>query len=642
MAIRSKQKWFQRLATVATGAALTACGTTPSGGPSGALPADAAGADSKVSNAPVVDLVVDANRDGVADPKNADDQKYGAVFDDLHGASFLANVDDDDGDKVRDGDDEVVNGDDDALDLARIVLSPWPGAPDGAVGKLTLDAVAADNVRIFQKMPDGSWAKLMGEFGPCVSDAGDDCTVLKEAGIDAATLRTGAEFGIEGRRFRSSESEVEWSGMATVKLLVTVAGKPVEGALQPDGTDTVKLRVAPWVLHGNTSPFDLVRSSNVAPEFVSDLKKAVPAAGLTYMTYLNSKWSDQWTQDFYQTAWTAMPAPGGKMQWMRIANARPWGRNKTKTNPSKNLPYTWLTDNYLAKDQGIIAIYKPENEWGGSSYDSHGNHDLLPPYENGTAKYPLGQIVHGSGILDETHEFYGAQKVQGPVLEVLTDWLLVGHVDEVLSYVPAKTARGWKLLIGSNALAKQMFEKASKDGHGAVKFWTGLTNYTAAGKAKNAEVTIDETLADQDLMKWSQQAGANVDIVHDQVVKAVGLTEDEIIPIPFLTEDLGAEQGKPENKIAWQPGTVNSLVMNDHIAMPNPFGPMIDGVDLFAKDLQDRLGTAVNALGKDGLGLKVHLIDDWAGYHINEGEVHCGSNPEGPPPTNKMWWEVGR
>lgn len=632
---------------VATGAALTACGTSAgSGGVNGGLVADGAGADSKLAdakaNGPVIDLVVDANRDGVADPKNADDQKFGALFDEAHGASFLANVDDDDGDKVRDADDEVVNGDDDALDLARIVMPAWPAAPDGTIGKLTVDAVAADNVRIFQKLPDGTWAKILGEFGPCVSDNGDDCTVLKDAGIDTATLRTGTEFGIEARRFRSSESEIEWSGIAKVTLSVSANGKPVVSDSAPNGTDSVQLRVAPWVLHGNTSPFDLVRSSSVAPEFVADLNKAVPAAGLKYWTYKNSTWSDQWTQDFYQTAWTAMPAPGGKLQWMRIANARPWGRSQVKNNPAKNHPYTWLTANYLDKDQGIIAIYKPENLWKGSSYDSHGNHDLLPPYTNGADKFPLGRIIHGSGILEETHEFYNAQKVQGPALEVLTDWLLVGHVDEVLSYVPAKTARGWKLLIGSNALAKQMFEAQSQAGNGGVKFWTGKTNYTADGKAKNAEVSIDETLADVDLMKWSQQAGVKVDVVHKQVADAVGLTEDEIVPIPFLTEDLGAEPGKPENKIAWQPGTVNSLVMNDHIAMPNPFGPEIGGVDLFAKDLMDRLGTALNALGSDGLGLKVHLVDDWAGYHVNEGEVHCGSNPEGPPPTNKMWWEVGR
>lgn len=639
MAIRWKQKWARRLATVAAGTALVACGTTPAT-PGGYVAVsdvkngggDIAGADAVadvvVVPLPVVDLVVDANRDGIADPASADDQKYANVFDEKHGASFLANVDDDDGDKVRDADDEDVNGEDDEKDLARIVMPAWPLAPNGAVGKLKLDKIGAENVRLFLKVPDGSWVKLLGQFGPCTGP--DDCTVLEDAGLDTDTLRAGAVFGIEGRRFRPNSDD--WNGLVTVTLAVTADGKPVVSTTAPNGSDAVQLRVAPWVLHGNTSPFDVVRSANYFAEFVKDLTVAVPAAGLKYTPY--SGWNDQWTQDFYQTAWTGMPGPGGAYQFMRIANARPWGRDKGV----KNLPYTWLTKNYLKKDQGIIAIYTPEHAGTGSSGDSHGNHDLIPPYVNGDQKYPIGRIIFGSDVLQETHDFYDAQEVQGPSLVIKTDWLYVGHVDEILSYAPAKTPRGWKLLVASDKMAKEMFEKAQKDGHGSVQFWAGKKNYhPTTSKQKDAAVTIDEVLADVDLLQWSQEAGVFTADDLEVVRNEVGLADDEIVQIPFLTEEV-SKQGK----ISWQPGTVNSLVMNDHIAIPNPFGPIIDGADLFAKDLKDRLGTALNALGSDGQGLKLHFIDDWSGYHILAGEVHCGTNPEGPPPTNLKWWEVGR
>ena len=38
----------------------------------------------------------------------------------------------------------------------------------------------------------------------------------------------------------------------------------------------------------------------------------------------------------------------------------------------------------------------------------------------------------------------------------------------------------------------------------------------------------------------------------------------------------------------------------------------------------------------------VHLIDDYMSYHVAMGEVHCGTNPEGPPTPGSTWWTIGR
>ncbi len=596
-----------------------------------------AGDTAAVTVTGTVGLVVDANRDGTADPANADDLKYGNTFDTTHGAVFLANVDDDNKDKARDCDNDTVDGDPDLLDLARAQVVAWPTAPDGTKATIKLDAMGAQNVRIFlHNTTDETWTAVAGELGACTG--ADDCIVTKSFDIPVELLRTGVELGIEGKRFRIDSTAADWDGSLKLTLGITdAAGKVVVGAnTAADGLVKVVLHVAPWVLNGNLSPFDQVRSANYYGEFVADMKTALAAATLTYKTY--NGWDDQWTQDFFQTAWTGMPGKDGKYQWMRIANARPWGRDQK--GGDKDLPYYWLTKNYLGPDAGIIAIYL--QPWSGSSYDSHGNHDLLPPYTNGTDNFPLGRIIHGSGILDETAAFYDAQLVQGPALEVNTSWLLVGHVDEIASYVPAKTDRGWKLLMASGKLCKTMYEQWVKDGNGDVKYWTGLKNYDPKTNAeKNAEITIAGTLADPDLMQWSQEAQTFVDGDHDQIATAVGLTEQEIIYIPFFTEDI-ADGGKKDDKIAWNPGTVNSLVTYNHMMIPNPFGPVINGKDVMAQDLLDRLGTAVNGLGSDGKGLQVHFVNDWAGYHVAEGEVHCASNPEGPPPTQTLWWQIKR
>ena len=146
--------------------------------------------------------------------------------------------------------------------------------------------------------------------------------------------------------------------------------------------------------------------------------------------------------------------------------------------------------------------------------------------------------------------------------------------------------------------------------------------------------SVTATLNDSDLMQWSQEAQAEADGVRKTVKDATGLTDAEIIEMPFLTEEVDG------GKIAWQPGTANMLLVGNTMEIPNPFGPKINGVDVYAQDLKDRLGTPLNALGSDGQGMKVFLIDDFEGYHINEGEVHCGTNPEGPPQPSMLWWLI--
>ena len=213
-----------------------------------------------------------------------------------------------------------------------------------------------------------------------------------------------------------------------------------------------------------------------------------------------------------------------------------------------------------------------------------------------------------------------------------TDWLIVGHVDEALSYLPANTERGWKLAIGSPNLAVSMLQDWSTQGHGAVEMFVGKQFWNGTSAATG----IDEALGEENLMAWSQQGQANIDVMVDMVVAEVGLTADELIEYPFLFESEGG------GLVAWNPGTVNSRVWGQHIVVPDPFGPSINGVDGFKQDLIDRLGTPAHGLGADGQGLNVFFTDNWSAYHINLGEVHCGTNFSGPAPASEKWWEAAQ
>lgn len=78
-------------------------------------------------------------------------------------------------------------------------------------------------------------------------------------------------------------------------------------------------------------------------------------------------------------------------------------------------------------------------------------------------------------------------------------------------------------------------------------------------------------------------------------------------------------------------GTVNLLHVDGRVLVPDPFGPQIGGRDPFQEDLRARLGA---------LGLEVRFVDDWDTFHVNMGEVHCGTNVDRT--LDLAWWEGGR
>ncbi len=571
----------------------------------------------------VIDIAVDSNRDGVV---NADDSAAAVKENEWGkdvGASFLANVDDDDADGVADADDEKVNGPEDEKDLALIQIQPWPDAPDGAAGKFGLDAISAEHVRIWKKGADAQYTPAAGSVGAC-ADKNTPCDYVTELKLSAEEVRAGLTLAIEGRHFRISADPAAWNGMVELSYSVLDQdGAVIASDENADGIDRAKMRVAPWMMFGNLSVFDTAYSDSYDANFTMQLALPLAKADVKYLK--TGTYYDQWVQDWFQTAWTSVPGPDGTVQGMRVYNPRPWSQQGVE------LPIGWLMDNKFGPDRAVIQIYKEPNT--GDTYDSHGNHDLLPPYTNGSESFPSGRIIYGSGVLPETRDFYEAQMVQAPAISVNTSWLTVGHVDEVFSYVPAKTARGWKLLVASPKLAKAMLEKASADGYGATKMFVGKKWWDGT----SAAISIDAALADVDLMQWSQQAQTEIDSMLEKLRTAVGLADDEIIEVPFLFEE-DMEGGL----VAFNPGTVNMLPIGNVAAIADPFGPVIFGEDLFRKDLRDRLGTPVNQLASDGEGLLINFVDDWDLYHALLGEVHCATNVDGPPPANVKWWEVGR
>ena len=118
-----------------------------------------------------------------------------------------------------------------------------------------------------------------------------------------------------------------------------------------------------------------------------------------------------------------------------------------------------------------------------------------------------------------------------------------------------------------------------------------------------------------------------MDHIQNQLTNELGLSpaEDIIeVPIVFMPNEL-----EPNFTDALTAGMVNMLVINNHCIIPKPFGPVVSGGDLFEADLESKLAP---------LGLTVRFLDDWHEYHVNLGEIHCGTNTLRQP-RQVNWWE---
>lgn len=564
----------------------------------------------------VADLRADTNRDGEVTFDERDADKL--TWDASHGAVFLANIDDDsrrckatgsdvDLPKCNDAADEKINGADDAKDLARLFTRPWAEAPEDATATVAFADGATPPVRLFRRIGAGDAEfEVLGEDGALTLDE----------------IRAGLELAIEAKDVVRDPKV--WDGYVVVRLTVTAHGETV--------TDDVKLRVAPILTSHHLQPAEEIFVSKTGTTGNRDMRKdlaaACTASAAPAPTEIEEE--DSWTQDFFETAWMSMPAPGGGQHVIRVnlrsANVFDPTDKVNPLRPAGQYVFTQLR----GPDSAAIQQYDLRHDPRTDSLNSFGNLETIPPFTKDGATFPFGRILRGSVPSFKPDASFTkmieAQAVQPPVY-VDTSWLLVGHVDETISFVKASTPRGWVMLVNDARLAKSMLEDLVAKGQGETPMFAGRSWFDDRGKAVPAETTVAAVLKDTDVMTASAEAATEVDAQVAILKKEVGLTDDEIVRVPYLHHSI--EGGS----VAYQPGTVNGLYASDkHFVAPKPHGPVVEGVDVFEKQL-------TGALAKHGI--TVHFAEDWDDYHAALGEVHCGSNAARKIPDTK-WWESGR
>ncbi|MFT7625398.1 MAG: protein-arginine deiminase, partial [Myxococcota bacterium] len=540
------------------------------------------------------------------------------------GAVFLANIDDDEEaceingltdvqlEECNDAADETVNGEADIKDLAPIRIAAWPDAPDGATATLTISNT--EMVRVFHHVQPNN---------PIAWVLWDSAT----SALDAAQLREGAELALEGLDI--IRDLAVWDGYVELTLTVSDGTEVV-------GTDVVRMRMSPMMTYHHMLPAETLYASRFnyqsSVDFRGDIQAAMDATGMEGELF-NIDYPDQWAQDFFETAYMSMPSadPDAKN-----------GQHAIRVNlRSANVDSPNLVENPLrfagrvvfevlrGPDSAGVQEYTLERTQAENQMDSlnsFGNTETVPPYSKDGVDYPLGRLFRGSiESFYPDKAFSQMMEAQGqqPPVYVDTSWLLVGHVDETISFIRADNDKGWTIAANDAAMAVDLFEKLVEDGQGDAPMFVGKFWDTD----EPSETTPTEILANKVVMEESAKAIAEVDAQLQILYDETGLTGDDVMWVPFLHE---ASYGF---SVAHQPGTVNGISISPtSFAPPKPHGPIVDGKDVFEEQMKTAWAEQ---------GIMVNFVEDWDLYHVLLGEVHCGSNATRAIPEAK-WWETGR
>jgi len=569
---------------------------------------------------PVIDVRADVNRNGTIDFNDPTEDANEQTWDANHGAIFLANIDDDQSAcptsgsdsslaSCNDGADSVINGNSDLLDLARIETAPWPEAPNDASATITVGGAPSSLVRLFK------------------NNSGTFQVFSSGSTLTSAELQSGVELAIEATDFVRDDNV--WDGYVTITYDVE-AGTGPNGPLQ-DGSDTVKLRVAPVLFRHHLDLAETIYASasntQSSSVFRNDLSQAMSAAAVPNSLYELWNIGDQWTQDFFETAYMSMPAPGGA----HVIHVN--FRSANYTSGGLRAAGRVVFNTFRGPDVAGAVEYDPGHPNNMDTLNSFGNLETLPPHSHGGKSWPMGRVIRGSDpsfypdqdfdgmIVAQGLDTNNSEGIQDPVY-LDTSWLAVGHIDETMSFMPHNSGtHGWRVIVADTLLGWNSLVNAYNNGYGSTPMFVG--KYW--GGSNSAQTTITQVVTDQDLASANNWALAEIDDQQSALKQATGITDNDFVSVPAVWWE------QYNWLVAYVPGIANGVALsNDDFASPDPHGPTINGQDLFISETNQNLNP---------LGITVRWVEDWDLYHRLDGEVHCGSNTTRVVPNSAKWWE---
>lgn len=254
-----------------------------------------------------------------------------------------------------------------------------------------------------------------------------------------------------------------------------------------------------------------------------------------------------------------------------------------------------------------IGTYREEfakGEGGASWIDWYGNLEASPP----TTAWPNGRVLYGidpatgAQMNPAIVAFLKAQGRQEP-LSLDVGWLTIKHVDEMISFLPAKKD-DFYVAVPNPLVAISLLKRLEQKGQGALPLLTTFEK----------DVTVSGLLSDKAFIAANEKLWASrIEPMVKALQKGIGVSSRRVIGLPVLFQPSGLPR---------TPNVVNGLVLPGRggqpgqVVMADPNGPVIEGKDVWQAEVRKRL-SAVNA--------ELHFVDDRQ-YHKWSGNVHCATN----------------
>ena len=493
-------------------------------------------------------------------------------------ATLIPNIDDDNADGIPDvkAAPLAVGADDEML---QVRVAPPAGLLGSAVVRTEIAEPWTRFARAFIRTdgPDGSL------FSP------------SPARVDPAGIRkAGVIVGIEAADFPAAERPPA--------IEVSVAFETEEGRVLRK--EIIRCVVAPFLLSSCLDPAERIQvvRTKLTEAFVRGLEPLVAAAGadLEIVEDPSIREHDIWIQDAVEIG----TASDGR-HLMHVALHGNRGRELDGV----------FAKNSLGRDLGVIKRGdfrgKPA-EW----IDWYGNLEVSPPLKVNGRGFPHGRFYAGTqgerSMHPEVIDFLEAQGAQGPVLWLDTSWLVIGHVDETVSWVPSKVGTPYRMMIPSPRLAVEILKQAEEDAPG------GILNRGASregDKPGEFERPVAAALGDQGLMEAQLRVQEKIDAVRRTLQAELGVADADVVEIPVLFNS--SDDWYRGRYFAETVNMVNGLLIGNVYIVPDPRGPLVGGSDVLLQAVKDRL---------EPLGCRVAPLDCFYPYHRWGGEIHCGTN----------------
>ncbi len=507
-------------------------------------------------------------------PAHADPQKRSPA----KSLTLIPNIDDDNADGIPDAKTAPLPaGEDD--EMLQVRVAPPRGLPPGAVVRAEIAEPWTRFARAFirEDRPDGP--RFAGSSARVSAAAEGEKEIV--VGIEAADFPApGRPSAIEGHI-----------------LFETGDGRPL-------GNETIRGRVAPFLLSSCLDPAERVQvvGTRLTEAFVRGLEPLVSSAGagLEIVEDPSIPEHDIWIQDAVEIG----TASDGE-HLMHVALHGNRGRELDAVFAKKA----------LGRDFGVVrpgGFRGKPAQW----IDWFGNLEVSPPVTVNGRSFDHGRFYAGTQGDRSMHPdvigFLEGQGVQGPVLWLDTSWLVIGHVDETVSWVPSRTGTPFRMMVPSPRLAVEILRRAEKDAPG------GTLNRGAAREGDEPgefERPVADALADARLMAAQELVQRKIDAVRRTLQGELGVADADVIEIPVLFNSSGDRY--PGRYFAETVNMVNGLLVGNVYIVPDPRGPLVGGKDVLLEAVKDRL---------EPLGCRVIPLDCFFPYHRWGGEIHCGTN----------------